>query len=160
MIKSMTVTPDAEQRYLANTGKTSVAVAVFLMATALSAMNIAKGSATYWVIGTITLVSVLTALALSIKSMEFSKYTGRLAFWTLKFNDEYVDHVSAFSLRATCHVMMIGGLLLAFFGDEHWFVGLIAPLSLAGILQILVSVAMLTHGLLILIKLREEDADE
>ncbi|GGF61133.1 hypothetical protein [Alteromonas lipolytica] len=159
MENTVLITPETEQQYLTYTGKISVVFAVFLLATALSSLD-TEETVVSWGLGLITLISAVSAFVISLKSMKFSKHTTRLGFWTLKFNDEYVDYVSALSLRTTCHVMLFGGLVLAYFGDDKWFIQLIAPLSLSSMIQILLSIALLTHGLLIMTKMREDEADE
>jgi len=92
--------------------------------------------------------------------MKFARKISNLGYWTLKFNDEYVDYVSSLSLRATCHIMVIGGIFLAYSGDSKWFVELTAPFGLTDILQVLLGFAAAMHGGLILWKLREEELDE
>jgi hypothetical protein len=97
---------------------------------------------------------------LGTKSMKFAKHISNLGYWTLKFNDEYVDYVSSLSLRATCHIMVIGGAFLAYSGDSKWFVELIAPFNPTDALQILLCLAAATHGALILWKLGKEELYE
>ncbi len=71
-----------------------------------------------------------------------------------------MDYVSSFSLRATCHIMVVGGIFLAYSGDSKWFIEFIAPFGLTDMLQVLLGLAAATHGVLILWKLREEGLDE
>ena len=154
------VTPEIEQQYLAHTGKISVAAALLLLLSVAQEFFTDKGSVMYWVHGCTMLTGIILMLLLSIKSTKFYKFNNRLGFWSLKFQDEYVDYVSAFSLRVTCHIMMSGGFLLAILGDDQWFLELLMPVGLTDALLALLGVAMLSHGVLILWKLREEDADE
>lgn len=154
------VTPEIEQQYLAYTGKISVAAAILLLMSVAQEFFGDKGSMMSWVWGCTMLSGFILVLLLSIKSMKFSRYSNRLGFWSLKFQDEYVDYVSAFSLRITCHIMMFGGFLLALLGDAQWFLEFLLPVGLTDALFALLGVAMLTHGVLILWKLREEDGDE
>ncbi|MDY6925754.1 MAG: hypothetical protein SWN10_01505 [Pseudomonadota bacterium] len=154
------VTPEIEQQYLAYTGKISVAAAVLLLMSVAQEFLGDKGSVMYWVLGCTMLSGVILVLLLSIKSIKFYRYTNRLGFWSLKFQDEYADYVSASSLRITCHIMMFGGFQLAILGDSQWFLEFLMPVGLTDALLALLGVAMLTHGVLILWKLREEDAGE
>ena len=154
------VTAEVEQQYLAYTGKISVAAAIFLLMSVAQDFFGDKGSVMYWVLGCTMLAGVILVFWFSIKSMKFYRYTNRLGFWSLKFQDEYADYVSAFSLRATCHIMMNGGFLLAILGDSQWFLECLTPIGLTGAIFVLLGGAMLTHGVLILWKLREDDADE
>lgn len=160
MAKSISVLPEKEQQYLTVTGKISITLAFFLLAQLLSTVISETGSVINWLLDLTLFVSFIYCIVLAAKSMKFAKHISNLGYWTLKFNDEYVDYVSSFSLRATCHIMVIGGIFLTYSGDSNWFIGLIAPLKLTDVLQILLCLAAATHGALILWKLRKEELYE
>lgn len=160
MEKSISVPPETEQQYLAITGKISIVLAFFLLAEVSLAIVSGTDSVIYQLLDLIVFVSFLYCIVLAVKSMKFARKISNLGYWTLKFNDEYVDYVSSLSLRATCHIMVIGGIFLAYSGDSKWFVELTAPFGLTDILQVLLGFAAAMHGGLILWKLREEELDE
>ncbi|MBH0011371.1 MULTISPECIES: hypothetical protein [unclassified Pseudoalteromonas] len=160
MAKSISVLPEQEQQYLTITGKTSITLAFFLLAELLSTVMNETNSVIYWLVDLIVFASFIYFLVLGTKSIKFAKHISNLGFWTYKFNDEYVDYVSSFSLRATCHIMVMGGAFLAYCGDSKWFVELITPLGLTDALQVLLCLAAATHGALILWKLRKEELYE
>ncbi|WP_032094246.1 MULTISPECIES: hypothetical protein [unclassified Alteromonas] len=157
MARSIAVLPETEHQYLSITGKISVVLAVFLFAQLCSETVTGTDSIVNWILDLTLFVSVIYCIVLSVKSMKFAKHITRMGFWTLKFNDEYVDHVSSASLRATCHIMVIGAIFLAYSGDNKWFVELIAPFGLTDAIQTLLGLAAATHGALILWSLREEE---
>jgi len=160
MAKSISVTPETEQQYLAITGKISVALALFLLVQVFLTFISETDSVIYWLLDLFAFVSFIYCIVLALKSMKFLRKISSLGYWALKFNDEYVDYVSSFSLRATCHIMVIGGIFLAYSGDNKWFLELIAPFGPTEALQVLLGLAAATHGVLILWKLREEELDE
>ena len=160
MATSILVAPETEQEYLTITGKISLALAFFVLVKAALAMFNDTDSAIYWSLGLVSLASVVYCVALGIKSMKFAKNISHLGFWTLTFDDEYVDYVSSFSLRVTCHILIFGTMILAFWGDSRWFIELITPYQISNALQVLLGVAAAAHGISILWKLREEDLDE
>ncbi|WP_334019035.1 hypothetical protein [Alteromonas sp. S015] len=160
MATSILVPPETEQEYLTITGKISLALAFFILVKAALAMINDTDSAIYWSLGLASLASVVYCVVLGIKSMKFAKNISHLGFWTLTFDDEYVDYVSSFSLRVTCHILILGTMILAVWGDSRWFVELIAPYRITNALQVLLGVAAAAHGTSILWKLREEDLDE
>lgn len=154
------VTAAMEEDYLSLIGQSSIAVAFILFFTALSNANIGQGTAWEWVLGGGTLVALTAVITLCIRSFKYTRNLNRVGFWTLKFNDEYVDFVSGTSLRITCHIMMYGGIIIGFFGSDMWFQALVSPLPLNTVVQLLVSVAFSVHGGIIVAKLREEDLNE
>ncbi|MEM5550453.1 hypothetical protein WNY63_06900 [Pseudoalteromonas neustonica] len=160
MEKSLSVPPETEQKYLAITGRISIVLALFLLAQVFLTVISEKNSVIYWLLDVIVFVSIIYCIVLVLKSMKFAKNISSLGYWALKFNDEYVDYVSSFSLRATCHIMVVGGIFLAYSGDSKWFIEFIAPFGLTDMLQVLLGLAAATHGVLILWKLREEGLDE
>ena len=160
MATSILVPPETEQEYLTLTGKISLALAFFVLVRAALSMTNDTDSAIYFSLGLASLVSVIYCVVLGVKSMKFAKNISHLGFWTLTFDDEYVDYVSSFSLRVTCHVLIFGTIMLAICGDSRWFVELIAPYQITNALQVLLGVAAAAHGTSILWKLREEDLDE
>ena len=153
MATSILVPPETEQEYLTITGKVSLALALFVLFHVALAVIGNTDSVIYWALE-------VASLALGIKSTKFAKNISRLGFWTLTFDDEYVDYVSSFSLRITCHILIFGTLILAFWGDSRWFVEVIAPFEITNALQVLLGVAAAAHGTSILWKLREEELDE
>ena len=157
MAKSIAVLPETEHEYLSITGKISVVLAVFLFAQLWSEIVTGTDSVVNWILDLTLFASVIYCIVLSVKSMKFAKHITRMGYWTLKFNDEYVDHVSSASLRATCHIMVIGAIFLAYSGDNKWFVELIAPFGITDAIQMLLGLATATHGALILWNLREEE---
>ncbi|GAA75841.1 MULTISPECIES: hypothetical protein [unclassified Pseudoalteromonas] len=160
MAKSISVLPEQEQQYLTITGKASIALAFFLLAELLSTVISKTDSVIYLLVDLTLFASFIYFLVLGTKSMKFAKHISKLGFWTYKFNDEYVDYVSSLSLRATCHIMVIGGAFLAYSGDSKWFVELIAPFNPTDALQILLCLAAATHGALIFWKLGKEELYE
>ena len=154
------ITATMEQDYLSLIGQSSIAVAFILFFTALSNAEIGRDTSLEWVLGGGILIAFTAVITLGIKSLKFTKNLNRIGFWTLKFNDEYVDFVSGTSLRITCHIMLYGSVLIGFFGSDVWFKTLISPLPLNTVVQLLVSVAFLVHGAIIVTKLREENLDE
>ncbi|KPH64184.1 hypothetical protein AMS58_02745 [Pseudoalteromonas porphyrae] len=160
MEKSLSVPPETEQQYLAITGRISIVLALFLLAQVFLTVISEKNSVIYWLLDVIVFVSIIYCIVLVLKSMKFAKNISSLGYWALKFNDEYVDYVSSFSLRATCNIMVVGGIFLAYSGDSKWFIEFIAPFGLTDMLQVLLGLAAATHGVLILWKLREEGLDE
>ena len=160
MAKSIAVLPETEHEYLTITGKISVVLAVFLFAQLWSEIVTGTDSVVNWILDLTLFASVIYCIVLSVKSMKFAKHITRMGYWTLKFNDEYVDHVSSASLRATCHIMVVGAIFLAYSGDNRWFVELIAPFGLRDAIQMLLGLAVATHGALILWNLREEEHRE
>lgn len=160
MATSILVTPETEQEYLTITGKVSICLALIVLSKAALAVVNDTGSVVNLLLDLIAAASAIYCVVLSVKTMKFTKNISRLGYWTLKFNDEYVDYVSSFSLRITCHIMLFGALVLAFWGDSRWFVDLIAPFEITNALQVLLGVAAAAHGTSILWKLREEDLDE
>ena len=160
MAKSILVLPEQEQQYLTVTGKVSITLAFFLLAELLSTVISETGSLINWLLDLTLFVSFIYCIVLGTKSMKFAKHISNLGYWTLKFNDEYVDYVSSLSLRATCHIMVIGGAFLAYSGDSKWFVELIAPFNPTDALQVLLCLAAATHGALILWKLGKEELYE
>ncbi|WP_338364967.1 hypothetical protein [uncultured Pseudoalteromonas sp.] len=160
MAKSISVLPEQEQQYLTVTGKVSITLAFFLLAQLLSTEMSETDSLINWLLDLTLFVSFIYCIVLGTKSMKFAKHISNLGYWTLKFNDEYVDYVSSLSLRATCHIMVIGGAFLAYSGDSKWFVELIAPFNTTDALQVLLCLAAVTHGALILWKLRKEELYE
>lgn len=160
MATSILVPPETEQEYLTITGKVSLALAFFVLVKAALAMINNTDSVIYWALEVASLASAIYCVALGIKSTKFAKNISRLGFWTLTFDDEYVDYVSSFSLRITCHILIFGTLILAFWGDSRWFVEVIAPFEITNALQVLLGVAAAAHGTSILWKLREEELDE
>ena len=157
MAKSIAALPETEHEYLTITGKISVVLAVFLFAQLCSEIVTGTDSVVNWILDLTLFASFIYCIVLSVKSMKFAKHITRMGFWTLKFNDEYVDHVSSSSLRATCHIMVVGAIFLAYSGDSKWFVELIAPFGLTKAIQMLLGLAVATHGTLILWSLREEE---
>jgi hypothetical protein len=160
MAKSISVLPEKEQQYLTVTGKISITLAFFLLAQLLSTVISETGSVINWLLDLTLFVSFIYCIVLAAKSMKFAKHISNLGYWTLKFNDEYVDYVSSLSLRATCHIMVIGGAFLAYSGDSKWFVELIAPFNPTDALQVLLCLAASTHGTLILWQLGKEELYE
>ena len=157
MARSTAVLPETEHQYLTITGKISVVLAVFLLAQLCSEIVTGTNSVVNWILDLTLFVSIIFCIVLSVKSMKFAKHITRMGYWTLKFTDEYVDHVSSSSLRATCHIMVVGAIFLAYSGDSRWFVELIAPFGITDAIQMLLGFAVATHGTLILWNLREEE---
>ncbi|WP_269520164.1 hypothetical protein [Alteromonas sp. BMJM2] len=160
MARSIAVLPETEHQYLTITGKISVVLAVFLFGQLCSEIVTGTDLVVNLILDLTIFVSVIYCIVLSVKSMKFAKHITRMGYWTLKFNDEYVDHVSSASLRATCHIMVVGAIFLAYSGDNRWFVELIAPFGLRDAIQMLLGLAVATHGALILWNLREEEHRE
>ncbi len=160
MATSILVPPETEQEYLTITGKVSLALAFFVLVKAALATINDTDSVIYWLLELASLASAVYCVVLGIKSMKFAQNISRLGFWTLTFDDEYVDYVSSFSLRITCHILIFGTMILAFWGDSKWFADLMAPFGVTHALQVLLGVAAAAHGTSILWKLREEELDE
>ncbi|MFD3316807.1 hypothetical protein ACE414_04195 [Alteromonas macleodii] len=160
MATSILVPPETEQEYLTITGKVSLALALFVLFQVALAVIGNTDSVIHWALEVASLASAIYCVALGIKSTKFAKNISRLGFWTLTFDDEYVDYVSSFSLSITCHILIFGTLILAFWGDSRWFVEVIAPFEITNALQVLLGVAAAAHGTSILWKLREEELDE
>ena len=154
------VTAAMEEDYLLLIGQSSIAAAFALFFMAFTNAGIGQDTNWLWVLGGGTLAALTAVITISIKSLKYARNLKRPGFWTLKFNDEYVDYVSGASLRATCHIVVCGGIIIGLFGGDAWFETLISPLPLNAVVQLLISVALLVHGTMIVTKLREEDLDE
>lgn len=151
---------EQEQYYLNLTGKISLALAGFWLAWLIEELGYFSSGVAHWIFNGVMLVCIIALVAYSSKSWKFNKKQTRRAFWTLKFNDEYTDYISALSIRVTYFVSIAGLIILAIWADSNWFIEATSPLSLHNFVQILLCLSFAAHGGTIVWKLWEGSDDE